>query len=157
MGRRIVLALIGLALCVIPGGRVHRAEAARAVPSVLRPCSLPSVPRPALCGSMAVPEDRTTPHGRLLNLRVAIVAASRSPARRDPLVVLLGGPGESAVADAATYASWLGPLLGDRDLLLVDERGAGGSGALSCPLLPDGDERAALHCPSSEHLAQLAV
>jgi pimeloyl-ACP methyl ester carboxylesterase len=46
-----------------------------------------------------------------------------------------GGPGEATIAEAGRYLEPLAPLRRDRDLLLIDPRGTGQSGALSCPSL----------------------
>jgi pimeloyl-ACP methyl ester carboxylesterase len=48
--------------------------------------------------------------------------------------VLQGGPGEDAISSASFYAERFAPLLDHRDLLLVDQRGTGKSGALPCQL-----------------------
>jgi pimeloyl-ACP methyl ester carboxylesterase len=44
-----------------------------------------------------------------------------------------GGPGASTTAFAGVYLKALAPLRARRDLLLIDVRGTGQSGALSCP------------------------
>lgn len=100
----------------------------------LTACTLPDVARAARCGSILVPEDRQRPNGRKLAIRVAVVRALRAPVKNDPIVILQGGPGESAVDDASVYARWLAPVLVDRDLLLIDQRGAGGSAPLTCKM-----------------------
>jgi pimeloyl-ACP methyl ester carboxylesterase len=46
----------------------------------------------------------------------------------------MGGPGEDAISAAADYAAQFAPLLKDRNLLLVDQRGTGQSAALHCDL-----------------------
>jgi pimeloyl-ACP methyl ester carboxylesterase len=115
------------------------AQATSPADSSLAPCALPGVTRPARCGAIVVPENRRKPEGRRITLRVAVVPALQAPARKDPIAILLGGPGESAVEDAAVYVGWLEPLLVDRDLLLLDQRGAGGSAPLTCPLAEPRD------------------
>jgi pimeloyl-ACP methyl ester carboxylesterase len=56
----------------------------------------------------------------------------------------MGGPGEDAISAAALFADQLGPLRRDRDLLLVDQRGTGQSGALRCDLYSAEDSAANL-------------
>jgi pimeloyl-ACP methyl ester carboxylesterase len=51
----------------------------------------------------------------------------------------MGGPGEDAISAAALFADQFSALLRDRDLLLVDQRGTGRSGALDCDLFADAD------------------
>src|SRR6185312_14019903 len=68
----------------------------------------------------------------------AVIPAANGHARPDPIVPLLGGPGESAIEAAQYFIGRLAPILNDRDLLLVDQRGTGQSHALRCHLFsPD--------------------
>jgi pimeloyl-ACP methyl ester carboxylesterase len=46
----------------------------------------------------------------------------------------MGGPGEDAISAGEYYMSTIGPLLQDRDLLLIDQRGTGKSNGLRCKL-----------------------
>jgi pimeloyl-ACP methyl ester carboxylesterase len=55
-----------------------------------------------------------------------------------------GGPGEDAIGSAGFFAQRFAPLLDDRDLLLVDQRGTGKSGALPCTLYSAGDPAASM-------------
>jgi pimeloyl-ACP methyl ester carboxylesterase len=98
------------------------------------PCELPGVARPAQCGVLDILEDSNQPDGRRLPIHVAIVPAASGNALLDPIVVLMGGPGEDAISAAAIYAEQFEPLLRDRHLLLVDQRGTGKSAALKCDL-----------------------
>jgi pimeloyl-ACP methyl ester carboxylesterase len=102
----------------------------------LSPCKLPDVAQAALCGALSVPENPDRPAGRLLPIGVAVIPAAGKRTYSDPIVVLMGGPGEGAISAASVYARQFAPLLKDRDLLLVDQRGAGRSGALGCDLHP---------------------
>ena len=56
----------------------------------------------------------------------------------DPFVYLAGGPGGAATQSAAAVAGIWFELRADRDILLVDQRGTGGSNALACAL-PTGE------------------
>lgn len=106
----------------------------RQEPVALQPCALPEVERAARCGTVMVPEDWQAPNGRRIAIAVAVVPARDPAPKKDPIVILMGGPGESAIEDAPVYARWLAPALDDRDLLLVDQRGAGSSAPLRCPI-----------------------
>jgi pimeloyl-ACP methyl ester carboxylesterase len=93
-------------------------------------------PAGARCGSIAVPLDRTgaTP-GRL---RIFFERYPRRERRRRSLGTMLaieGGPGFSTTDSRDFYLELLGPLRARRDVLLVDLRGTGRSGALDCPAL----------------------
>jgi len=87
----------------------------------------------AYCTTFAVPENRADPHSRKIDLKLAILASDSQSVDPDLVVLLAGGPGEAATeawpANAGAYA----PLRQHHDLLLLDQRGTGGSHALSCP------------------------
>lgn len=101
---------------------------------LLAPCKLPGVTRAAKCGAVAVPENWDKPAGRKLSIAVAVIPAEVPGSHNDPLVPLMGGPSESAIGAAEYFVGQWGPLLRDRDVLLVDQRGAGKSSALRCNL-----------------------
>ncbi|HEX8778394.1 MAG TPA: alpha/beta fold hydrolase, partial [Rhodanobacter sp.] len=86
----------------------------------------------AWCGSLAVPENRAEPRGRKIALKLAVLRSSAQVADRDMLVFLAGGPGQAATEYAGPIAMALEPLRAHRDILLVDQRGTGGSNALTC-------------------------
>ena len=111
----------------------------------LMPCQLPEVKRPARCGSLEVPENPQQPDGRRISIGVAVIPAAAKPARSDPIVLFMGGPGEDAISAAPIFVERFGPLLDDRDLLLVDQRGTGRSNALNCDLLAGERVDAPLH------------
>jgi pimeloyl-ACP methyl ester carboxylesterase len=56
----------------------------------------------------------------------------------------MGGPGEDAISAAAEFADQFVALRQDRDLLLVDQRGTGQSGALRCDLYSNEDAAVSL-------------
>jgi pimeloyl-ACP methyl ester carboxylesterase len=100
----------------------------------LAPCKLPGVTRAAKCGTLEVPENWDEPQGGKLSIAVAVIPADKPGLHDDPLVPLMGGPSESAIGAAEYFVGQWGPLLHDRDLLLVDQRGAGKSSPLRCDL-----------------------
>jgi pimeloyl-ACP methyl ester carboxylesterase len=86
------------------------------------------------CGKVTVPLDRSDPSAETIDIAYALVP--RRQASRPSLGTIVtnpGGPGQSTIASAGIYLGALAPLLNRRDLLLVDPRGTGRSGALSCP------------------------
>jgi pimeloyl-ACP methyl ester carboxylesterase len=99
---------------------------------VLESCSVPGVEKSARCGALEVLENPDRPGSRKLEIHFAVIPAANGHARPDPIVPLLGGPGESAIEAAEWAVSRLEPMLNDRDLLLVDQRGTGQSSALRC-------------------------
>jgi pimeloyl-ACP methyl ester carboxylesterase len=120
----------------------HAGEQAHGI--VLTSCRFADLARAARCGSYSVPENPDKPHGRRLSISVAVIPASHAPSLADPIVVLQGGPGEDSISSAAYFAERFAPLLDDRDLLLVDGRGTGRSGALPCNLYSSSDPAAVL-------------
>ncbi|MGH8289210.1 MAG: alpha/beta hydrolase [Steroidobacteraceae bacterium] len=86
----------------------------------------------AQCGRLSVPENPAAPHGRRIALRVAVVPAISTRKRPDPLFVLAGGPGMAATAFYASVAPVFERIRRDRDIVLVDQRGTGGSNPLDC-------------------------
>ena len=86
----------------------------------------------ARCGTLRVPEDSGRPEGRQIALRVAVIPATRQPAR-GALFYLEGGPGGAASAAAVSVNEIFAKVSEFRDLVLVDQRGTGGSDALTCP------------------------
>src|SRR5574341_373380 len=87
------------------------------------------------CGWLTVPEDRTQPGGRTIRLHVAIFRTLSPNPAPDPIIVLSGGPGTSALRLANyVFSVGLGQILGDRDLVIFDQRGTGYSEpGLYCP------------------------
>jgi pimeloyl-ACP methyl ester carboxylesterase len=100
----------------------------------LSPCSLEGVPQLARCGSLDVAENPDHPDVRRLRIAVAVIPATGGKSLPDPIVILMGGPGEDAISAAEIYFKQFTTLRQDRDILLVDQRGTGRSGALNCPL-----------------------
>jgi pimeloyl-ACP methyl ester carboxylesterase len=83
------------------------------------------------CATLDVPLDRTgTTPGT-----VALHYAVERQGPRKVLIALSGGPGQSAVSSASSFAISLDPALRRYRLAVLDQRGTGKSGVLSCPNL----------------------
>lgn len=119
--------VVPFVLTPVAGGQIGHA-----LPVALHSCSVPGVQRSARCGAIEVPENPDQPGSRKLEIHFAVIPAAGGHARPDPIVPLLGGPGESAIDAAEWGLQRLEQMLNDRDLLLVDQRGTGQSGALRC-------------------------
>ena len=100
----------------------------------LSPCTLPELVEPARCGEIEVSENPDRQGGRQLKVAIAVVPATSGRALSDPIVPLMGGPGEDALSAGHHFARMFEGLRVDRDLLLVDQRGTGMSSALRCKL-----------------------
>ncbi|MGH8175800.1 MAG: alpha/beta fold hydrolase [Steroidobacter sp.] len=140
-----VLTMVVLLQCA----SVAKAAAAEDLPKrstnsiVLAPCKLPDFAETARCGVLDVPENPNKPGGRRLQIGVAVIPAT-GKAQADPLVPLMGGPGEEAISAAAYFAAQFAPLRRDHDILLVDQRGTGRSSTLRCDLYAADDPAVSL-------------
>jgi len=131
-----------LSLCLaaaVAAGSAAVPEACQAAPAgrlSLSPCQLHQALELTLvqaeCGRLAVPENPAAPGGRQIELRVAVVPAISTRKLPDPLFVLAGGPGMGATSFYTSVAPVFGRINRDRDIVLVDQRGTGGSNALDC-------------------------
>jgi pimeloyl-ACP methyl ester carboxylesterase len=87
----------------------------------------------AECGFLRVPLDRRHPHGRKIRIYFERdFRSQRSAPRTSTVLSIEGGPGFSTTADRAARVQIWRPISAHRDLLLVDLRGTGRSGALNC-------------------------
>jgi pimeloyl-ACP methyl ester carboxylesterase len=100
----------------------------------LSTCTLPGLTQVARCGVLNVPENPERPAERQLAIHFVVIPATDSPTFSDPIVPLMGGPGEDAIGAAAIYLEQFSSLRANRDLLLVDQRGTGQSAPLRCEL-----------------------
>jgi pimeloyl-ACP methyl ester carboxylesterase len=83
-------------------------------------------------GTFTVYEDRESRTGRTLELDVVVIPARGPDARPDPVFVFTGGPGVDA---AAGWRNHLGSWMREkRDIVLMTQRGTGGSSKLDCEL-----------------------
>ena len=92
----------------------------------------------AHCGALRVPEDRSNPSGRQIELHVAVIPAIKREPEPDPLFLLAGGPGQSAIETFPAIISLMTRIHQDRDIVLVDQRGTGKSNPLRC-LAPEDE------------------
>lgn len=86
----------------------------------------------AKCGLISVPEDPEASEGRTIDLAVVVVPASGDDPQPSPVFVLAGGPGQGAASLAQYVAPRLAAVGHNHDLVFVDLRGTGASGALDC-------------------------
>jgi pimeloyl-ACP methyl ester carboxylesterase len=127
--RRLLPILALAALLVLPA--VDRgAPLARG--SVLAAASCPrGLAAPWRCAIVSVPLDRSGRVPGRVRLAVALLHQPGPP--RPAVLALAGGPGAAAIPAATGFARLLAPLLRNRDLLVVDQRGTGVSGPIVCP------------------------
>jgi pimeloyl-ACP methyl ester carboxylesterase len=84
------------------------------------------------CGYLTVPENRFRPHGRQIQVAVAIANAATADPKADPLLWLEGGPGGTGLAVANRVVAQ--GINADRKVVFVDQRGTlEAQPRLSCP------------------------
>jgi pimeloyl-ACP methyl ester carboxylesterase len=84
------------------------------------------------CRFLRVPAnwDRPSP---VIDIFVTVFPAVTADRRDDPLLILMGGPGQAGSDSAAALATKLANARLDRDIILVDQRGTGRSSpSLAC-------------------------
>jgi pimeloyl-ACP methyl ester carboxylesterase len=101
----------------------------------LSPCALEGVRPPARCGTYRVWENRDTKQGRQIDLSIIVLDAFGSAKKPDPMFFFSGGPGDAPSFNARFFSRAFESIRQSRDLVLVDLRGTGKSGALTCPEL----------------------
>jgi pimeloyl-ACP methyl ester carboxylesterase len=122
MLRQLPLSLIILAASALTG-----------TPQVpLKPCHIAGVDEPLFCGKLSVFENRQTRTGRKIDLNVVVLPALDQGHKEAPLFDLAGGPGIASTAAAVYYTTDLREYRRHRDVVLVDQRGAGASHPLHC-------------------------
>ena len=85
----------------------------------------------AQCAKLPVLENRAAPNGRKISLAIAWLPA-KGEATADPMFMIAGGPGQSALESFPAIAPAFAELRKKRDIILVDQRGTGGSNKLTC-------------------------
>lgn len=93
----------------------------------------------ARCGRLAVPENPAEPGGRQIELAVALIPTLDVRAHRPPLFIVAGGPGQSASDFYLQFKAGFAPAARARDIVLLDQRGTGGSNRLTCEFPDDFD------------------
>jgi pimeloyl-ACP methyl ester carboxylesterase len=108
----------------------------------LAPCNVEGVAEQLLCGTYSVWENRSSRQGRKIDLRIIVVPGQGTALAPDPIFALAGGPGDAATNSARGWVIDREVRAG-RDVVLVDQRGAGASHRLDCRVPRDaGDVQA---------------
>lgn len=130
-----VLVLPACAQAATPGGSAGTGVPAGAIdPQRLKlaSCAIPGTPPPTRCGTFRVPEDRSKPGGRQLELNVVVLGATGTPVAPDAITDFAGGPGQAATEEASFIAAAHSALRAHHDIVLVDARGTGRSAPIQC-------------------------
>lgn len=118
-----------------------------ALSSAVSACPSHDLEGEVTCHRITVPEDPSEPDGRTIDLEVMVLqsraeagAESGDASRGSALVVIPGGPGQSATraeGPRSYFAEVFDPLRDERDIVLIAPRGTAGSNELL--LEPDSD------------------
>lgn len=112
-----------------------------AEPLILEECRISAGPAypgiTARCGVFQQPENPAEPDGKKLSLRVAVVPALSLEPAPDPFVPIAGGPGQGSIDFYAATANAFEMIRRDRDIVLLDQRGTGGSASMDCDIDED--------------------
>ena len=79
------------------------------------------------CGNLVVPENRSDPDSRMIELHVMVFGTSSRDPAPDPLLYLAGGPGSSIVETSLYQLPLFLRFLEERDVIVFDQRGVGAS------------------------------
>ena len=136
----------GLALVLAPLGSPALAASP---PNATSPCRIEGMPNELQCGSIKRPLNPAEPDGVQVDIHFLVVPAMARNKQPDPILMLAGGPGQSALAVAPMVMGRLVRLNNRRDIVFIDQRGTGKSAPLQC-----ADER---HLPFAEALDAQAL
>ena len=133
-------ALAWLAGVLLGAATILPAEAATATATATAPpgtCRLPGLSHAVQCGAVQRPLDPARPAATPIDIHYVVVPALARRKRPDPVFLLAGGPGQSAIDLAPNVMPLFSRLNNRRDIVFVDQRGTGRSAPLDC-----GDARA---------------
>ncbi len=122
------------ASAVIGSAQARPANSTKVIGSVaVRSCDEVTSPGSLTwCGTVKRPWDPRDNSLGSFDLAFAVVLPKSGKVSKPAVVGIEGGPGYGAVASGQLYAEMLHPLLADRALLVVDQRGTGKSSPVAC-------------------------
>lgn len=88
----------------------------------------------AECATLTVPENPAAPDGRKIDLAIARIKSKAGKPAPDPVFFLAGGPGQASREAYPQIAPAFARIADKRDIVLMDQRGTGGSHKLDCRL-----------------------
>jgi pimeloyl-ACP methyl ester carboxylesterase len=106
------------------------ASAAQA--QALSDCRVPGIRNSVQCGVVQRALDPARPDGPKIDVHYVVVPAMARRKLLDPVFLLAGGPGQSAIDVAPQAFALFSRLNNRRDIVFVDQRGTGRSAPLEC-------------------------
>ncbi len=104
------------------------APLALAAPSAAPPthaCRVDGVPTELQCGDIQRPLDPAQPGGTQITVRYLVVPAMARNKQPDPVLLLAGGPGQSAMGIAPLVLPRFASLNNRRERVFMEQRGTG--------------------------------
>jgi len=152
-----MLSRIALLGALVAFASAHAAPAATAL--VLQSCKVPDVKETLRCGDLRVPENWWLPQGRAISLHVVVIPALHpDPARpMPPWFDLAGGPGLADTPGAPFFVTDGSIHREHNDVVLMDQRGTGGSSPLHCPELERAASLDPLYAPDAVRRCRIAL
>jgi pimeloyl-ACP methyl ester carboxylesterase len=98
----------------------------------LTECRVPGLRHGVQCGVLQRALDPARPTGPTIELHYVVVPAMARRKLPDPVFLLAGGPGQSAIGVAPQMLALFSRLNNRRDIVFVDQRGTGRSAPLTC-------------------------
>ncbi len=100
----------------------------------------------ASCLLLLVPENYEAPDRRHIEISLAVLKSksTASPVSGNAVFFSTGGPGLSAIEALPGISARLANIRDSYDLVFIDQRGAGGSNPLPCPVVEPGHETQAI-------------
>ena len=137
LARALPLALVAALVPALPlalaAALALGAGAASAQAPTLTDCRVAGLRNSVLCGVVQRPLDPARPAGPSIDIHYAVVPAMARRKLPDPVFLLAGGPGQSAIDVASQVMPLMSRLNNRRDIVFVDQRGTGSSAPLECP------------------------
>jgi pimeloyl-ACP methyl ester carboxylesterase len=115
---------------------------ATAADAKLEPCE--EAAPDGLCGTVVVPLDRGRPARGSVPIHFQYYRHRNPGPTSEAILATEGGPGFSVTQDefiGPFYRDLFAPLLDTRDLILLDQRGVGGSDAIACEQVQHGSDQ----------------
>ena len=106
--------------------------AATAAQAQLMECRVPGVRNTVQCGVVQRALDPARPDGPKIGVHYVVMPAMARRKLPDPVFLLAGGPGQSAISVGPQAYALFSRLNNRRDIVFVDQRGTGRSAPLEC-------------------------
>ncbi len=131
---RVCRVLVGalLSFCALSASAASTRQDAISDVGELKPCRINGLRHEVRCGVVRRALDANQVQGTTIDIHYVLIPALARHKLPDPVFLLAGGPGQSAISLASTAMALFSRLNNRRDIVLVDQRGTGRSAPLVC-------------------------